>query len=230
MIYSKNILPKISVIIPTFNSVSYLGEAIDSVLAQNYNNLELIIVDDGSTDETKEMIKSYGEQLTYYKIAHAGAATARNYGVEHSTGDYLAFLDADDLWPSDKLNKQLDYLINQKQDAVFTSITQFIDQSALHLKIKKDNAPMPGICASTLLIRREQFLKIGYFKTTYQLGEFIEWFMRAKKDSLQFAVLDTITTQRRIHGNNTSLLFKANKKDYLSILFQGLKEKTECLN
>ena len=82
---------------------------------------------------------------------------------------------------------------------------------------------MPGICASTLLIKRQIFLDIGYFKTGYAIGEFIEWFMRAKQAGVQFEVLDDITTLRRIHGNNTSLKYKLEKKDYLKALYDGLK-------
>lgn len=217
-----NYLPKISVIIPTYNNATFLRESIDSVALQQYDNLELIIVDDGSSDNTQQVIESCNVPLFYYQCEHLGASAARNFGVQKATGEYLAFLDADDLWPREKLNKQLACLLSSEFEAVFTGLSQFIDPSAAQLKLKKEDTKItPGVCASTLLMRHEKFLEVGYFKT-FALGEFIEWFMRAK---LHYEVLYDLVTLRRIHENNTSLHHKFNKKEYLSALYEGLKNK-----
>jgi glycosyltransferase involved in cell wall biosynthesis len=219
-------LPKISVIIPTYNNALFLQEAIDCVFAQEYGNIEVIIVDDGSTDDTLMVLSHIkNDTIRYFSIPHAGAGAARNYGIQQSQGTYLAFLDADDLWPDNKLHQQIAYLITHDQDAVFTSIIQFLEPHILDKKIKSNREVMSGLCASTMLINKDIFLAIGFFKTSYYLGEFIEWFMRAKHYGLKFAVLDEVITKRRIHGGNTSLNHKMHKRDYLSIITSSLRER-----
>lgn len=105
---------KVSVIIPTWNRAKFLSSAINSVLNQNWPDLEIIICDDGSTDNTEKIIQSMSiKGLKYFKLPHTGIpAIVRNYGIMHSTGDYIAFLDSDDVWLKDKLNIQFD-LVNQ---------------------------------------------------------------------------------------------------------------------
>ena len=218
--------PKISVIIPSYNNASFLHEAIACIFAQDYCDIEVIIVDDGSTDDTL-MILSQIKNIRYYTIPHAGAGAARNYGIQQARGTYLAFLDADDLWPAGKLKQQIAYLITHGLDAVFTSIVQFLEPHILDKRIKPNREVMSGLCASTMLIKKDSFLEIGFFKTSYYLGEFIEWFMRAKQYGLKFEVLHDIITKRRIHGANTSLNHKMHKKDYLSIITSSLRERNK---
>lgn len=219
--------PKVSVIIPCYNNAQFLNEAIVSIVMQDYDNLEIIVVDDGSIDNTENIMESFSDRVHYYKITHAGAGAARNYGVQQATGDYLAFLDADDIWPEKKLEQQMKCLLNEPLDAAFTAIIQFLEPTMLDKKIKPSRKIMPGLCASTLLIKKNVFREIGYFKTEYFLGEFIEWFMRAQQHGLRFKVLDNIMTRRRIHGHNTSLIHKNQKKDYLAIIKSKLEEKQE---
>lgn len=101
-------MPKISVVIPTFNRAETIERAIDSVLNQTYNNFELLVVDDGSTDETEDIISNYPD-IKYLKQENSGVASARNLGIKNSTGDYIAFLDSDDEWIPDKLLKQINF-------------------------------------------------------------------------------------------------------------------------
>ncbi len=102
--------PLISVVVPTYNRASVLGMAVDSVLSQNYRPLELIIIDDGSTDETSDLLKTYGENLKIIHQGHAGVSRARNTGVSASQGKYIAFLDSDDQWLQGKLDLQIQKL------------------------------------------------------------------------------------------------------------------------
>lgn len=113
--------PKVSVIIPTYNRAYILGKAIDSVLAQTYDNFELIIVDDGSTDNTEELVKSYkDERIRYcYTKINKGAAAARNYGIGNATCDYIAFEDSDDAWRPDKLEKQMKVMLDDSNEVGF---------------------------------------------------------------------------------------------------------------
>jgi len=111
--------PLVSVVIPAFNPGRLISDAIESVLAQSYRNFEIIVVDDASTDGFHELLKSLQFQVLYIRQAHAGSAVARNRGVLLSGGEYIAFLDADDLWVPAKLEKQVDFM-ERNRDAVLT--------------------------------------------------------------------------------------------------------------
>jgi glycosyltransferase involved in cell wall biosynthesis len=105
----KNLRP-VSVVIPTYNSAPYLIEALESVLIQTYPIHEIIIVDDGSSDNTVEVLEPYSNSIIYLKQHNAGSATARNTGIERATGEWVAFLDSDDVWEPDKIEKQVAYI------------------------------------------------------------------------------------------------------------------------
>ena len=101
----------VSVIIPTYNCAPYLAEAIDSVLLQAGVNIEIIVVDDGSIDNTKDVIEKYRHRITYIsQMPRRGASAARNLGIQHASGEWIAFQDADDIWLPEKLSMQLDAL------------------------------------------------------------------------------------------------------------------------
>jgi glycosyltransferase involved in cell wall biosynthesis len=97
----------ISCIVPVFNGEKYLGEALDSILKQTYRPLEIIVADDGSTDGTTAVTARYGKQIRYLRQDNAGASTARNFGLNAARGEFVAFLDADDLWHLEKLERQM---------------------------------------------------------------------------------------------------------------------------
>ena len=97
----------ISVIIPTFNRVEFISEAIDSVLSQTYSNFEIIVVDDGSTDNTKQLLTKYGSRITYDFQENKGVSSARNKGLDIAKGEWIAFLDSDDIWLPEKLSLQM---------------------------------------------------------------------------------------------------------------------------
>jgi glycosyltransferase involved in cell wall biosynthesis len=100
-------IPTVTVIIPTYNYGRFVADAIASVLAQTYAVFEIVVVDDGSTDETEEVVKTFGERVRYIKQQNAGVSAARNAGIEVSSGDLIAFLDADDTWLPEKIEKQV---------------------------------------------------------------------------------------------------------------------------
>ena len=119
-------MPKVSVIIPTFNCSQYVSDAIDSVLDQSFNDTEIIVVDDGSTDDTKKILDKYSTRIRYLYQTHRGPSAARNRGIKNASGEYIAFLDADDIWLNDKLSLQCNILdLNQDVALVFTDLEQF---------------------------------------------------------------------------------------------------------
>src|SRR5512145_720054 len=105
-----NSIPPISAIIPTHNRAAFLREAVDSVLQQAAGDFELIVVDDGSTDETENLCAGYGERLRYFRQSHRGVSAARNLGMQHARGALIAFLDSDDLWTPHKLARQTEWM------------------------------------------------------------------------------------------------------------------------
>jgi glycosyltransferase involved in cell wall biosynthesis len=106
-------MPEVSVIIPTYNSANYLTQAVDSVLAQTFRDNEILVVDDGSTDETEDVMRRYNSPVRYIRQKNGGVASARNRGIAESRGRYIAFLDADDTWYPIKLERQLAALDNR---------------------------------------------------------------------------------------------------------------------
>ncbi len=109
-------MPAVSVIIPTYNSAHFVVEAVESVLAQTWQDLEIVVIDDGSTDETAAVMTRFGPPVRYIQQRNGGVAVARNKGIRESSGKYIAFLDADDTWLPEKLEKQIE-LLEKDQDA-----------------------------------------------------------------------------------------------------------------
>ena len=145
----------VSVVIPCYDREKYIEAAIDSVLAQEYHPLEIIIVDDGSRDSSIEIIKRFGSAVTLIRQENAGAAAARNTGVRNSLGTFLSFLDSDDLWADDKLAKQLDVMTRQPEiDLAFAHAQEFIspelaDDVANTIRCRE--GAMPARLQSTML-------------------------------------------------------------------------------
>jgi glycosyltransferase involved in cell wall biosynthesis len=196
----------VSVIIPVYNGEAFLAEAISSVLAQNYEPLEIIVVDDGSTDGSAAVVKSYTD-VRYIYQSNQGVASARNSGLSAAKGTFIAFLDADDTWPSRKLQIQVEYL-REHPSVMFTisKINNFPDPGlnmepqALQLILESDQ-----IGLATIVARKAVFDQIGGFNPRYQVGEDLEWFTRAKDAGIPLVILPDVLLNRRIHNSNMSI-------------------------
>jgi glycosyltransferase involved in cell wall biosynthesis len=128
------VAPLVSVVVPSYNRASLIGETLDSVLAQTHPNLEIIVVDDGSTDDTEAAVAPYRSRITYIKQKNQGLAAARNTGLQHSTGEYVAWLDSDDLWNPDKVALQVAVLQSRADIALVASdFSAFDDQGFFEL-------------------------------------------------------------------------------------------------
>jgi glycosyltransferase involved in cell wall biosynthesis len=159
MLKSSN--PLVSVIIPVYNAELYLEDSINSVLTQTYQPLEIIIINDGSTDGSEKVARKFAQQTSYFYQSNQGAAAARNHGIKKSNGDFLTFLDADDLWEPDKIRKQMDILEKDAgMDMVFGNVFQFISQdikSVSRIKLDEADKILPGYISGTILIRKKAF-------------------------------------------------------------------------
>lgn len=219
----------VSVIIPVYNREAYVAEAICSVLDQTVPPTEVIVVDDGSCDRSAEIVQAFGGPVRYMAQPNSGAAVARNRGVDLSTGDLLAFLDSDDRWLPDKLERQLAALEAQPDLAmVFGHVRQFISpdlDEAAQARVRIPAEVMAGYHVGTLLIRREAFWRVGYFETQWQVGEFVSWQMRATELGLPMHMLPEVVMERRLHSTNMGRTQQSTATDYLRIVKASLDRR-----
>lgn len=221
----------VTVAITVYNGAPYLAEAIESVLAQTYNPFELIVLDDGSTDESGEIAQSYGPALRFARQENAGLGGARNSAIELANGRYYAFLDADDRFVPDKLERQMEILDAQPDvDMVFGHMTEFvspeIDEAARALL----RAPVDDAAWRTpnlMLVRREAFHRVGPFSNTLRVGIGVDWYARAVESGLREAVPSFVVLERRLHTSNNGIRQRDARHQYLHVLKQSLDRKRE---
>ncbi len=220
--------PAVSVIVPVFNGERYLAQALDSVLEQTYPDLELIVVDDGSTDATPDIISRFGSAVRSVHQPNAGTAAALNRGIDLARGSLLSFLDADDLWVPDKLRWQLDALrANPGIDLVFGHMRQFHSPdlvAAERAAITCSQQAMPGISTGTLLVPRQAFNRVGPFSTRWAVGEFMDWYGRAQDAGLRQVVLPEVVALRRLHSRSRE---RAADVDYARIAREALRRRRQ---
>jgi glycosyltransferase involved in cell wall biosynthesis len=219
------------VIIPVHNGERYLAEAIQSALAQTLPPAEIIVIDDGSTDGSTAIAQSFGPPVRVLTQPNLGPAAARNLGVQHATGEPLAFLDGDDLWLPEKLAYQAQFLVdNPSCQALFGRMENFITpelderQAAL---LAKSAAQSGEMHVGTLLIHRTTFLRVGYFDTGRRHGEFIDWWGRARQLGLTYAILPELVMRRRLHADNLTRREQDGRREYLALLRQNIARQRE---
>jgi glycosyltransferase involved in cell wall biosynthesis len=204
--------PLASVIVPVFNGERFLARALDSILAQLYEPLDLILVDDGSTDATPAIAKRYGGQLRYLRQTNAGPAAARNAGIAAARGELLAFLDSDDVWLPGKLPRQVERFATRPE--LDYSITFFqncwepeLADQAAYYRGRRYAEPLPGYGFSTLVARRELFASVGLLNPDDfpLLGEDADWFLRVREAGAIGELLDEVLVRRRLHGRNLTI-------------------------
>jgi glycosyltransferase involved in cell wall biosynthesis len=213
--------PLVSVIIPFCNYERYLGEAIESVLKQSYELMELILVDDSSTDGSAAIAKRYVPPGFYLWRENGGTGAARNSGIDHASGDFIAFCDADDRWEPAKLEVQMAaFTANPDLDVVFTHVQEFISTKFQEpLKVRSANSRAPGVLPSTMLIRRRALDRVGPFSESYQTAEWADWYVRMRELDLTEGMLPEVLVARRLHPFNNGLLqCKARAAEYAHIL------------
>ena len=178
----------ISVVLPSYNRAHILPRAIESILGQTYKDIELIIVDDGSSDNTAEVVGRFSDsRIVYVRQENAGACAARNNGIAHARGDYIAFQDSDDIWHQDKLEKQLATLQNTGADVVFCRMNRMVGGEKVGLVsdyfhegfLPKDEGPM-SIGTQTLVGKSEVFKQERFDSEMPRFQEF-EMLVRAQK-------------------------------------------------
>jgi glycosyltransferase involved in cell wall biosynthesis len=196
--------PKISVIIPVYNGEIFLEDAIKSVLNQSYDNLECIVVDDGSIDGSAAIAKKH-EQIIYLHQEHKNVAAARNLGIQKASGEYLAFLDADDIWDTHKLETQINYM--EENPGIDYSVTRhslFLTEGLKDFPqwVRTNHSAEETIAyiPSSLIVRKSAFEIVGNFDESYQISDDSDWFLRARDAGIKLGIIDKNLLHKRVHS------------------------------
>jgi glycosyltransferase involved in cell wall biosynthesis len=243
---------KVSIVIPTFNRGAILPEALESVMQQTYGNYEIIIVDDGSTDQTKEMLDDYlgGKKINYIYQSNKGVSAARNRGIQEATGEVISFLDSDDLWKRDKLETEIKYFSrNPEVDAIFSDLEKTDGENYFPSFMKKTMAfsnyiidkqefqiidkRILYLCLlqeiplkpSALSLKREVFSRNKPFDSKYKSGEDWELSLRLSKTE-QFGYINRPLAILRISKDSLHLI---EKESDASGIIQFLSDEKDML-
>ena len=199
----------LSVIIPAYNGEAFLAEAVESIYKQDYHHLEIVIVDDGSTDDTARIANDFKGVVRYLYQDHSGRpAAGRNRGIRESTGQIIGFLDQDDLWPVNKLALQVPQLLDDASLDVILGHTQMMQLTGIVAGKRQFEAlskPVDYMLLSSALFKRPVFEKVGFFDESLQyFGDDLDWFIRAREQGVAVRQLKEVTLYWRIHEANAS--------------------------
>jgi glycosyltransferase involved in cell wall biosynthesis len=213
----------LSVIIPVYNGAEFLAAAVASVRAQVYSPLEVIIVDDGSTDRTAQVVQALGADLRYVYQSNQGPATARNRGLALARGQLITFLDADDLWPAHKLAQQVAVCNADSSIDVVWGTTQIVPYCAA--ETAPPLAPTWRPLLGSMVCRREIFAQIGRFEPTLRFGEDIDWLMRAQEQQLNLRKVPVPALIYRLRPGSMTYDKTLNEVGWFDNLRRGLHRR-----
>ena len=233
--------PKISILLPTYNSARFLAEAVDSVLAQTFQDFELIVIDDGSEDETDLIMEKYlrrsqaRPEILYLRVPHGGVSAARNVGLRIARGEYICFLDADDQYEATKLQKEFDYLESHPESqAVFAQMKNYTDLADGELtELQKQVFAFEGTFSFiiTAMYRKSLFDAVGPFQVDpkYDWASDTEWNFRAKHMGyVMNELIDEVLYFRRVHDTNISLSHTNTKIERLRFVASAIRNRRKA--
>jgi GT2 family glycosyltransferase len=206
--------PRVSVIIPTYNRAWIIKEAVDSVLVQDYKDFELIVVDDGSTDNTSDVLAPYGEDVRVLFQENKGVSAARNRGVTEASGRFVAFLDSDDLWLPKKLSIQVEFF-NKTPDALICQTEEIWIRNGIRVNPKKHHKKPSGmifepslalclVSPSAVMIRRDVLDRAGGFDETLPVCEDYDLWLRLSSRFPVYLIEIPLIIKRGGHGDQLS--------------------------
>lgn len=220
--------PVVSVLIPCYNAGRFLKDALDSVLSQTYTDYEIILVDDGSEDNTAEVAGQY-PQVCYIRCDHKGVAAARNTALSLAKGEFITFLDADDMWVPQKLEKQMAYMAEHPDcELVYAGVRNYFDGAPENMtkrqkELLEANLDFYMVAAC---VRRRVFEKYGVFCEDYVYAEDTQWLFRLHAAGIDAKpIIPEVLYLRRIHDNNISLTHKTSgRKDVLALMAGAIRQ------
>lgn len=219
-----------SVIIPVYNGEKFLGETLESVVNQDYDPFEVIVVDDGSTDSSAEIIKSFST-VRYIYQKNQGNSFARNQGIKVSKGELIALIDQDDMWKPNKLSIHAKFYMEHPE----------VDHTtAKHRRFLSRGVRRPTWCREewlqndftdygpgSIVFRRKTFELVGEFDTSLVLGNDTDWLLRAKDKGIKMAILPEVLLLKRVHDDNQSQEFGRVNSELLEIFRRSIKRNKE---
>ncbi|HUQ82055.1 MAG TPA: glycosyltransferase [Gemmatimonadaceae bacterium] len=220
---------RLSVVVPCHNAVRYLPDALASIRDQSLSPDEVILIDDGSTDDSHLVAERFAPLVRCVRQENRGISEARNRGIALATGDIIAFLDADDLWTDGSLSARAAVLAaDPAVDCVAGMVEQFVSPE-LPDEIRRTLVCPPGASAArvagTMLVRRHVFDRVGLFDASFHVGETLDWVARAAAAGTTMRAIDAVVLRRRIHGANTTARNARIKTDYLRVLKASLDRR-----
>ena len=220
--------PLVSVIIPVFNGERFLNAAIESVLGQDYQPLELIVVDDGSTDGTPAIIRQY-PRARCLSQPNQGHGPAKNAGLTAACGEFIAFLDADDVWRPEKLRRQAAHLIQNPTLGYVTCYCRLVREPGTDwpgwVNAMFYEKPQPSHMPSALLARRSAFERVGPFNPDFWHSNDTDWVMRARDAGLPGYQLPEVLYDRRVHDRNLSYDLAGLSAEVFRLLHESIRRK-----
>ena len=214
---------RISVVIPVYNGQAYLAETLDSVFAQTLPPHEVIVVDDGSTDASPEILRRYGDRITVIRQENQGVAAARNAGLARVTGEAIAFLDQDDLWPPDRNRQMAEALAAAPDMEVVAGLVETLNQMTVRRRVPKNMDTMfREILVGSFLIRPRVFARIGTFNTGVGYGDDTDFLLRRTEAGVPTIRLPVVTLIYRYHDTNASVDYLVTQHTLLSVFREAL--------
>jgi glycosyltransferase involved in cell wall biosynthesis len=225
--------PSISCIVPVFNGEGYITEALDSIFAQNYEPLEVVVVNDGSSDGTARALAEYKNRLLCLDQRNKGPAACRNLGVSACRGEFVAFLDQDDLWHPEKLVRQIArFDARPELDLCIAHAQMFwipeLEGEAVRLRQQARVKAVPGYTTGTLITRRSFFNAVGDFDASLWFGDATDWFLRAADKGAVMELLPDVLLYHRMHATNlTRRRRSASADEFLHIVKRSLDHRRQ---
>jgi len=214
-----------------FNGEVYLEETLDSIFSQSHEPIECIVVDDGSDDMSASIVSGYSREIRYFYQDNQGPAAARNLGLEQASGEYISFLDADDLWHEEKTERQirrlaarpeLDYCIAKVQNFWIPELQEEAERFKNHPRAQ----PMSGATSASLLARRSLFEQVGSFDPALQHCDAAEWFLRLREHKAVGEELpDTLVYRRMHHHNRSRQMARSSQIEFSRLLKNRIDRK-----
>lgn len=214
---------RVSVIVPVYNGERFLREALESAFAQTLPPDEVIVVDDGSTDATPDIARSF--PVDYVRQENAGVSAARNVALARVRGDVIAFLDADDVWLAEKLEKQLARLEGVDSAYVTCAVRYHLEAGVSLPGSAAPEAAAGYFTPSCWLIPRRVLDRVGLFRVELRVAEDIDWLVRARDLGVQTVAIDEPLVIKRLHDSNLSYNGPAGSRLWLDMLRQSLGRK-----
>ncbi len=221
--------PLVSVIIPVYNGEAFLGEAIASIKQQSHHPLEIIIVDDGSTDGTAKIATNFNADVNYLYQQNSGPPAARNNGLRIAKGNVIGFLDADDLWADNKLELQLSILAENPSVEIVLGHTQYIrvreGVKESQPKFEKYPDKWPALSFGGAIIRKSAFDKVGLLDEGLPYNDDVDWFLRAKELGISMIIHQDVTQYYRRHEQNITNQSNLNHSYFVSAFKKSLDRR-----